>query len=531
MGALFFTRGKKEPPSQIHLTSEYIMPEFLLPYKYQEEKKDKKMTSYGGLMPLLELCTKIGIFEYADNRLRVRSGDQGWYDSQILLAILSLNFTGGDGVSDINHLEQDEGLGHTISHCEGKIFNKRKLKISSRFRKGRGRHFPSANAIHNYMDKFHDESEEKRRKWYVERSKAFIPRSNDHLIHLSFLLKHTGLFVQKNRPVKSATLDIDGVISRSSKQTAFFTYQNEKGYQPLNAYWHEQGLLLNTEFRDGNVPSNHKVPEFVKASFSYLPDDISLRYLRMDSAGYNFDLMEYCTDERIGFSISVPLCKALKEEVIQVDEKDWSKVSLSREQILKRPGLEADEEESFWQWAELPYVPDDPRGDKYRYIAIRSRIPNQGKLFDEDMETDESRRKEYIKRATRYRLRVIVTNRMGIDGEELFHWHNKRCGYSEQAHAVMKNELAGGRFPSYKFGVNAFWWIMMVIALNITEIYKRMVLGGSWRTRRMKALRFHLINLAGRIEERSRTVIINLRGKDLLDKCRERIESLAWVPI
>ncbi len=95
----------------------------------------------------------------------------------------------------------------------------------------------------------------------------------------------------------------------------------------------------------------------------------------------------------------------------------------------------------------------------------------------------------------------------------------------------MKNELAGGRFPSFKFGVNAFWWVMMVIVLNIMEIYKRLVLGGSWRTRRMKAIRFFLINLAGRVEERSRSIFIYLRGIDIFEKYRDKIESLKWVPI
>ncbi len=502
-----------------------------LPFKYKEEKKNKKTVRYAGLLPILELSRKIGIFKYADNHLKIRAGDQGWLDSQVVLSVLLVNILGGDSVSDIDHLESDEGLCAILNHCESRLLNKRKIDISSRFRKGRGRFFPSDNAIHGYMDYFHDESEEKKREVFSSQEKAFIPNPNRFMVCLLSFFRHMLLFSQKNHPVKCATIDVDGVISTSSKNTALYTYKNEKGYQPMNASWHERGLVIHTEFRDGNVPSNHKVPEFVKSAFSNLPQDVCLRFLRMDSAGYNFDLMEYCNNEGIGFSLSAPLCKALKDEVRLVNEGDWSKVSLSRDQILKRPGLDIDSEESFWQWVEIPYVPDDPRGDKYRYIAIRSRIPDQGKLFDEDMDTEESKKKEYVKDGVRYRLRVIVTNRKDMDGEELFHWHNKRCGYSEQAHDVMKNELAGGRFPSFKFGVNAFWWVMMVIALNIMEIYKRLVLGGSWRTRRMKAIRFLLINLAGRVEERSRSIFIYLRGIDIFEKHRDKIEGLEWVPI
>ncbi|MEW6419484.1 MAG: hypothetical protein AB1480_15450 [Nitrospirota bacterium] len=38
----------------------------------------------------------------------------------------------------------------------------------------------------------------------------------------------------------------------------------------------------------------------------------------------------------------------------------------------------------------------------------------------------------------------------------------QRCGKSEEAHAAMKNDLAGGQFPSGDFGENAAWWWIMV---------------------------------------------------------------------
>jgi hypothetical protein len=46
----------------------------------------------------------------------------------------------------------------------------------------------------------------------------------------------------------------------------------------------------------------------------------------------------------------------------------------------------------------------------------------------------------------KYKLFGIVTNRE-IEGEELIHWHRKRCGKSEEAHGVMKHALAGGKLP------------------------------------------------------------------------------------
>jgi hypothetical protein len=47
--------------------------------------------------------------------------------------------------------------------------------------------------------------------------------------------------------------------------------------------------------------------------------------------------------------------------------------------------------------------------------------------------------------------RLIVTNRLTMPGDALIRWHRERCGMSEKAHAVMKDDLAGGKMPSALF--------------------------------------------------------------------------------
>ena len=49
----------------------------------------------------------------------------------------------------------------------------------------------------------------------------------------------------------------------------------------------------------------------------------------------------------------------------------------------------------------------------------------------------------------KYKVYGIVTH-MDWDGEELIDWYHKRCGKSEQAHAVMKDYLAIFRFSKKK---------------------------------------------------------------------------------
>jgi hypothetical protein len=52
----------------------------------------------------------------------------------------------------------------------------------------------------------------------------------------------------------------------------------------------------------------------------------------------------------------------------------------------------------------------------------------------------------------------------------------------------MKEDLAGGKLPSGDFGENAAWWWIMVLALNLNQAMKALVLGKSWISKRMKGL-------------------------------------------
>jgi hypothetical protein len=128
----------------------------------------------------------------------------------------------------------------------------------------------------------------------------------------------------------------------------------------------------------------------------------------------------------------------------------------------------------------------------------------------------------------------VVTNRLTMPGDALIRWHRERCGMSEKAHAVMKDDLAGGKMPSAHFDVNAAWWTIMIIAMNLNVAMKRLVLGAQWATRRMKAIRLHLIALPGQVMTHARQLIVRLGAghpsNALLPHVRQGILALAAAP-
>ena len=105
----------------------------------------------------------------------------------------------------------------------------------------------------------------------------------------------------------------------------------------------------------------------------------------------------------------------------------------------------------------------------------------------------------------------------------------------EEVHSVLKEDLAGGRLPSGKFGVNAAWWAIAVLAFNLNSAMKHLVLGQEWVSRRLKAVRFGIICVAGRVVRHARRLIIRLaRGHptyDLLVIVQRRIHALAAAPL
>ena len=93
-----------------------------------------------------------------------------------------------------------------------------------------------------------------------------------------------------------------------------------------------------------------------------------------------------------------------------------------------------------------------------------------------------------------YKLFGIVTNRFKMSGTELIHWHRERCGKSEEVHKIQKEDLIGGRLASKRFGANAAFWQVMILAFSIQALMQRCVLGKEWKCCHLKMMRDYFIN-------------------------------------
>lgn len=158
-----------------------------------------------------------------------------------------------------------------------------------RWRKERHRSVPSLSAAFRYLEGFHDQGEESRREAHT----AFIPAPNEALGGLGQVNGEMLAFVQSRAPQREATLDMDATLVVTEKQEARYSYKNYKAYQPLTTYWAEQGLVVHSEFRDGNVPAGHEQLRVLQEALGHAPLGVEKVLLRSDTAGYQKELVNY----------------------------------------------------------------------------------------------------------------------------------------------------------------------------------------------------------------------------------------------
>jgi len=59
------------------------------------------MTALAGLPLYLDLAWVTGLVESIRRHVKLREGQQGWADAQIVMALILLNLAGGEHVSDL----------------------------------------------------------------------------------------------------------------------------------------------------------------------------------------------------------------------------------------------------------------------------------------------------------------------------------------------------------------------------------------------------------------------------------------------
>src|SRR3954452_17495717 len=168
----------------------------------------------------------------------------------MIVGLIVLNLAGGGGLEDLEQLEQDAGFAQVMREVERGLLLRAERR--ARWRKPRRRAVPSPSAM--WLARFHDAAAGQPRP----PGTAVIPELAEPIRALWQVNRALLGFLQTHRRVAVATLDMDATLIETHKREALHCSKGFKAYQPLNCWWAEQGVVLHSEFRDGNVPAGYQ---------------------------------------------------------------------------------------------------------------------------------------------------------------------------------------------------------------------------------------------------------------------------------
>jgi hypothetical protein len=443
--------------------------EFL--FEIDPEPLEECVTALGGLPLFLRAVRSLDVPGSVKRHLRLKQRERGLDEAAYVESFLTLNAVGGDCLDDFDQLREAADVTQMA-----------------------GYQMPGAEAARKFLCRFHDDGliEQAQQELAVDQV-SYIPEESEALRALAQVNQDVVRELGRRCPdQKIATVDLDSTIIESWKKEAKRTYEGTSGYQPMLALWAEMNVVVADEFRDGNVPAQQQPLRVAQRGFAALPETVTERYFRGDSVCEEEALLTWLRNEQrpagpqgfIGCAVSARMNPVLREEIQATPEQRWQPYG-EDSQVIK-------------ECAQVDYFPEETAENRYREplrcIAIRIRN-KQGELFGGG---------ESVK------YFAVRTNPWDWKPKRLLERHREKAGSIEAAHAVIKNELAGGVLPCGRFGANAAWLRFAVLTFNVLTALKRLALPAELLTARPKRLRFLIFNTPGKLVRHARQVILRL---------------------
>ena len=256
-----------------------------------------------------------------------------------------------------------------------------------------------------------------------------------------------------------------------------FTYTHTRGYHPLVAVAAGTGEVLHARLRGGPAHTARGAGRFIAQTVQRVraAGATGGLTLRADSGFYAQKVVAACRKSDVRFSITKPLHKRLHETIAALPETAWTPIPY----VFAGAAV-----------AELPCTPFGKEGLPVRLICRR--VPpspgSQLALFHA------------------YGYHAFITDRAG-DTLALEADH-RRHAEIENTIRDLKYGVGLNHLPSGKFGANAAWLALHVMAHNLALWVGRLGLGGT--PLRLKTLRSRYLCLPGRLTHSARCLSLAL---------------------
>jgi len=400
--------------------------EGLLPFRIVPA--DEPLVARSGLLLPYELAKALKLPEVIDKELPKPGSGRGYKPSQFVMPLILMFHGGGRKLEELREIRSEMSL--------------RELLEMERL--------PASCTIGDWLRRMGQDGE----------GLCGLGRVNHHLV---------GEVIRRDKRDRY-TLDIDASIIESEKEEAKVTYKGEKGYQPQMGFLFEAGLVLEDEFREGNIPAQTRAVSFLERCFAAVPAGKSIGYLRSDSALYQAGVINLCLERKALFTITADQDKGTRDSIKGI--KEWR-------------AYQGDKE-----IGETIHTMNNTK-EAFRLIVLR--WPKlQAELFD----------------SSPYFYHAIATNREEA-ASEVIKLHNQR-GEVENYIKELKNGFGMEWMPCAEYYANAVFFRIGVIAYNLFLAMKLLALPPWYRTFTISTVRWRLYQAAGAVVRHAHQLLLKL---------------------
>jgi hypothetical protein len=279
------------------------------------------------------------------------------------------------------------------------------------------------------------------------------------------------------------TIDVDSTICETyglEKQGARFGHTKVRGYHPLLATLAASNEVVGARLRGGNAHTARGAADFLVRVFNRLrrAGATGEMVLRADSGFYSRKVVEACRREKVAFSITVKMSKALQAVISQIPEEDWQPIPYWME-----GGADV---------AETTYRPFGKKQPEVRLIVRRVR-PTPG---------------SQLALLVTYDYHAFITDRAGATLE--LEADHRRHAVVEDVIRDLKYGVGLNHLPSGRFSANAAWLALNVLAHNLARWVGTIGLGNEAAPMTTKTLRTRFLALPGRMTRSARRQLLHL---------------------
>ena len=287
------------------------------------------------------------------------------------------------------------------------------------------------------------------------------------------------------------TIDVDATLiaSHSEKEGAAGNYKGGYGFYPLMAYCDETDEALAAILRPGNAGSNTAADhiEVIEDALAQVPAELieTIEILvRADSAGATHELLDFCREHRLRYSVGYELTDPVRAAIVKIPEDSWI-AALAADGSERENGqiaeITKDLDLSAW-----------PTGS--RVIVRRERAHPGAQLSFSDHDG--------------HRFQGVLTDQPDPDIQVLERRQRERA----HAETQIRNDKDTGlrNMPFRDFEHNRVWLMLVGIAHDLLVWTQRLLLTGELARAEPKRLRYRLLHVAARLAFHARKATLRI---------------------